>query len=90
MVATSGDTGKAALEGFCDVPDTEIIVFYPSDGVSPMQKLQMDSQKGGNVHVVAIRGNFDDAQSGVKKYLPIMPLSKGLPKTVCSFLPQTQ
>ena len=67
LVATSGDTGKAALEGFCDVPDTEIIVFYPSDGVSPMQKLQMDSQKGGNVHVVAIRGNFDDAQSGVKK-----------------------
>ena len=67
LVATSGDTGKAALEGFCDVPDTEIIVFYPSDGVSPMQKLQMDSQKGGNVHVVAIRGNFDDAQTGVKK-----------------------
>ena len=67
LVATSGDTGKAALEGFCDVPDTEIIVFYPSDGVSPMQKLQMDSQKGGNVHVVAIRGNFDDAQTGVKR-----------------------
>lgn len=67
LVATSGDTGKAALEGFCDVPDTEIIVFYPSDGVSPMQKLQMDSQKGGNVHVFAIKGNFDDAQTGVKK-----------------------
>ena len=67
LVATSGDTGKAALEGFKDVPDTEIIVFYPSEGVSPMQKLQMDSQKGENVHVCAIKGNFDDAQTGVKK-----------------------
>lgn len=67
LVATSGDTGKAALEGFKDVPGTEIIVFYPSEGVSPMQKLQMDSQKGNNVHVCAIKGNFDDAQSGVKK-----------------------
>ena len=67
LVATSGDTGKAALEGFKDVKDTEIMVFYPSDGVSPMQKLQMDSQKGENVHVCAIRGNFDDAQTGVKK-----------------------
>ena len=67
LVATSGDTGKAALEGFKDVPDTEILVFYPSDGVSPMQKLQMDSQAGENVHVCAIKGNFDDAQTGVKK-----------------------
>ncbi len=67
LVATSGDTGKAALEGFCDVENTEIMVFYPSDGVSPMQKLQMDSQKGENVHVCAIKGNFDDAQTGVKK-----------------------
>ena len=67
LVATSGDTGKAALEGFKDVENTEIIVFYPSDGVSPMQKLQMASQKGKNVHVCAIHGNFDDAQSGVKK-----------------------
>ncbi len=67
LVATSGDTGKAALEGFCDVENTEIMVFYPSDGVSPMQKLQMDSQKGENVHVCAIVGNFDDAQTGVKK-----------------------
>lgn len=67
LVATSGDTGKAALEGFKDVPGTEIIVFYPCDGVSPMQKLQMDSQTGENVHVCAIKGNFDDAQSGVKK-----------------------
>ena len=67
LVATSGDTGKAALEGFKDVADTEIMVFYPNDGVSPMQKLQMASQKGGNVHVCAINGNFDDAQTGVKK-----------------------
>ncbi len=67
LVATSGDTGKAALEGFKDVPDTEIMVFYPSEGVSPMQKLQMDSQAGENVHVCAIKGNFDDAQTGVKK-----------------------
>ena len=66
LVATSGDTGKAALEGFCDVKDTEIIVFYPSDGVSPMQQLQMNTQKGENVYVCAIKGNFDDAQTGVK------------------------
>lgn len=67
LVATSGDTGKAALEGFADVPGTRILVFYPNDGVSPMQKLQMTSQKGSNVGVCAIYGNFDDAQTGVKK-----------------------
>ncbi|MBQ7545729.1 MAG: threonine synthase [Clostridia bacterium] len=67
LVATSGDTGKAALEGFKDVPNTQIMVFYPSDGVSPMQKLQMTTQEGGNVAVCAIEGNFDDAQTGVKK-----------------------
>ena len=67
LVATSGDTGKAALEGFKDVENTRILVFYPSDGVSPMQKLQMCTQEGANVAVSAIRGNFDDAQSGVKK-----------------------
>ncbi len=67
LVATSGDTGKAALEGFRDVENTKIIVFYPSDGVSPMQKLQMDTQAGENVYVCAIKGNFDDAQTGVKK-----------------------
>ena len=67
LVATSGDTGKAALEGFKDVPGTEIMVFYPSEGVSPMQKLQMDTQEGKNVSVYAIKGNFDDAQSGVKR-----------------------
>lgn len=67
LVATSGDTGKAALEGFKDVDGTEIMVFYPSEGVSPMQKLQMDTQEGKNVSVYAIKGNFDDAQSGVKR-----------------------
>lgn len=67
LVATSGDTGKAALEGFCDVANTKILVFYPVDGVSPMQKLQMTTQDGANVSVCAIEGNFDDAQSGVKK-----------------------
>ncbi len=66
LVATSGDTGKAALEGFRDAPHTRILVFYPEDGVSPMQKLQMTTQEGDNVGVCAIRGNFDDAQSGVK------------------------
>ena len=67
LVATSGDTGKAALEGFKDVENTQILVFYPSDGVSPMQKLQMCTQEGNNVAVCAIEGNFDDAQSGVKR-----------------------
>ena len=67
LVATSGDTGKAALEGFADVPGTRIIVFYPSDGVSNIQKLQMTTQRGENVMVCAVRGNFDDAQTGVKK-----------------------
>ena len=67
LVATSGDTGKAALEGFKDVDGTKIMVFYPVDGVSPMQKRQMTTQEGSNVSVCAIRGNFDDAQTGVKK-----------------------
>ncbi len=66
LVATSGDTGKAALEGFADVPGTQIMVFYPEDGVSPMQKRQMTTQDGDNVMVCAIKGNFDDCQNGVK------------------------
>ncbi|MBQ9336221.1 MAG: threonine synthase [Lentisphaeria bacterium] len=66
LVATSGDTGKAALDGFANVDRTRIIVFYPQDGVSPMQKLQMTTQTGNNVAVSAIFGNFDDAQTGVK------------------------
>lgn len=67
LVATSGDTGKAALEGFKDVEGTACIVFYPEDGVSPTQKLQMTTQSGGNVYVSGIKGNFDDAQAAVKK-----------------------
>lgn len=66
LVATSGDTGKAALEGYKDVPRVKIMVFYPVDGVSRVQKLQMATQTGSNVNVCAIRGNFDDAQNGVK------------------------
>lgn len=66
LTATSGDTGKAALEGFADVPGTEIIVFYPNAGVSKVQERQMITQTGKNVHVFAIRGNFDNAQTGVK------------------------
>ncbi|MBR2372927.1 MAG: threonine synthase, partial [Lentisphaeria bacterium] len=67
LVATSGDTGKAALAGFADVPGTKIVVFFPKNGVSPMQQLQMTTQTGTNVAVCAIEGNFDDAQTGVKK-----------------------
>ncbi len=66
LVATSGDTGKAALEGFKDVPGTRIMVFFPNQGVSQVQKLQMQTQEGSNVSVAAVEGNFDDAQSGVK------------------------
>lgn len=66
LVATSGDTGKAALEGFKDVEGTSILVFYPDNGVSAMQKKQMTTQEGSNVGVCAIKGNFDDAQNGVK------------------------
>ena len=67
LVATSGDTGKAALEGFCDVDGMRIAVFFPNQGVSRMQQLQMTTQEGGNVFVCAVNGNFDDAQTGVKK-----------------------
>ncbi len=66
LVATSGDTGKAALAGFADVPQTKIMVFYPDGGVSKIQRLQMVTQAGKNVNVTAVRGNFDDAQTGVK------------------------
>ena len=67
LTATSGDTGKAAMAGFADVPGTEIIVFYPKKGVSKVQELQMTTQTGNNTHVVAIEGNFDDAQTNVKR-----------------------
>lgn len=78
LVATSGDTGKAALEGFKDVDNTKIIVFYPVDGVSPMQKHQMNTQEGNNVTVCAIKGNFDDAQTGVKKIFTTPSVSEKL------------
>lgn len=67
LTATSGDTGKAALEGFKDVEGIKIIVYYPEDGVSDVQKYQMITQEGNNTHVVGIKGNFDDAQNGVKE-----------------------
>ena len=66
LTATSGDTGKAAMAGFADVPGTQIIVFYPNNGVSQVQEQQMRTQEGKNVHVFSIEGNFDDAQTGVK------------------------
>ncbi|MBQ1546095.1 MAG: threonine synthase, partial [Clostridia bacterium] len=78
LVATSGDTGKAALEGFKDVDGTKIMVFYPVDGVSPMQKRQMTTQEGKNVAVCAIKGNFDDAQTGVKRIFTDSELVKTL------------
>ena len=78
LVATSGDTGKAALEGFRDVDKTEIIVFYPADGVSQVQRLQMVTQEGSNVSVAAVAGNFDDAQTGVKKIFADKSLSQHL------------
>ena len=67
LVATSGDTGKAAMEGFTGVDQTKILVFYPENGVSEIQKLQMATQEGENVGVCAVKGNFDDAQNGVKR-----------------------
>ena len=76
LTATSGDTGKAALTGFADVPGTKIIVFYPKDGVSPVQEKQMVTQKGDNTFVVGIKGNFDDAQTGVKKMFSDPALNK--------------
>ncbi|MCI8434768.1 MAG: threonine synthase [Clostridia bacterium] len=85
LVATSGDTGKAALEGFKDVDGTGVTVFYPSDGVSPMQKLQMMTQEGGNVHVAAIRGNFDDAQTAVKAAFTDKTLIDALQKSGKAF-----
>lgn len=78
LTATSGDTGKAALAGFADVPRTKIIVFFPEDGVSPVQKKQMVTQKGANTFVVGVRGNFDDCQSGVKAMFGDPELKKEL------------
>ncbi len=85
LVATSGDTGKAALEGFADVEGTQIIVFYPSEGVSDIQKRQMITQAGKNVKVFGIEGNFDDAQRGVKEIFGNKVLSDELAKKGYSF-----
>ena len=76
LTATSGDTGKAALAGFADVPGTRIIVFYPKNGVSPIQEKQMVTQKGANTFVVGINGNFDQAQTGVKQMFSDAALAK--------------
>ena len=76
LTATSGDTGKAALAGFADVPGTRIVVFYPKNGVSPIQEKQMVTQKGANTHVIGIKGNFDDAQTGVKNIFGDKELEK--------------
>ena len=81
LVATSGDTGKAALEGYKNVKGTKIKVFYPIDGVSKVQKLQMQTQDGENVSVVGIKGNFDDAQTGVKKIFSDKSFAKELDKS---------
>lgn len=78
LVATSGDTGKAALEGFKDVTGTRIIVFYPQNGVSPMQKHQMNTQLGRNVNVCAVEGNFDGAQTGVKRIFTTKEINEAL------------
>ena len=80
LVATSGDTGKAALEGFADVPGTKIAVFYPDGGVSDIQRAQMATQGGDNVLVLAVRGNFDDAQTGVKDLFADAALAAELDK----------
>ena len=84
LVATSGDTGKAAMAGFKDIPLTKILVFYPNGGVSEVQKLQMVTQSGNNVSVVAINGNFDDTQSGVKEIFANKKLKEELAqKNIC-------
>jgi threonine synthase len=85
LTATSGDTGKAALAGFADVKGTKIIVFYPKDGVSSVQEKQMVTQKGNNTYVVGIHGNFDDAQTGVKKMFNNVQLTDRLKKSGYQF-----
>lgn len=85
LTATSGDTGKAALEGFKDVENTKIFVFYPGSGVSVMQKLQMETQEGENVYVYGIEGNFDDAQSAVKTVFTDEKTKKALEENNKSF-----
>lgn len=85
LVATSGDTGKAALEGFKDVKGTKIMVFYPQDGVSAMQKLQMNTQEGSNVFVCAVKGNFDDCQKEVKRIFTSSEITSKLAENNLTF-----
>ena len=85
LTATSGDTGKAALAGFADVPGTKIIVFYPKNGVSPIQEKQMVTQRGDNTYVIGIRGNFDDAQTGVKQMFADPGLAEEMQKAGYQF-----
>ena len=85
LTATSGDTGKAALAGFADVKGTRIIVFYPKNGVSPIQEKQMVTQKGDNTYVIGIKGNFDDAQTGVKKIFGDKELEKEMAEAGLQF-----
>ena len=85
LTATSGDTGKAALAGFADVPGTRIIVFYPKNGVSRIQEKQMITQKGANTHVIGITGNFDDAQTGVKQMFGNAELKERMAKAGFAF-----
>ena len=85
LTATSGDTGKAALAGFANVPDTSIIVFYPKDGVSSIQEMQKKTKKGDNTNVVAIHGNFDDAQTNVKKLFEDSQLQEELSQVGLQF-----
>lgn len=89
LVATSGDTGKAALEGFKNAPGIKIMVFYPNEGVSKMQKLQMATQEGNNVAVVAVRSNFDDCQSAVKTIFTSEACKEELENGDISFLRRT-
>lgn len=89
LTATSGDTGKAALAGFADVEGTRIVVFYPKNGVSPIQEKQMVTQRGDNTYVVGIHGNFDDAQTGVKKIFADKELAAYMDERDSSFLPPT-
>ncbi len=85
LVATSGDTGKAALAGFAGVPGVRIVVYYPDGGVSEAQRLQMVTQEGANTAVIAVRGNFDDAQSGVKRMFTSRPLREHLSERGMAF-----
>lgn len=85
LVATSGDTGKAALEGFRDRPGVSIIVFYPENGVSEIQRLQMATTEGSNTHVIAVRGNFDDCQNGVKELFGDTALARRLAASGMAF-----